>query len=151
MVGRPKKEDHEIFSEPVVREVEYPVVEPKVESVVHVAGPVSNAGLKVQRIEGFLVDVKKTIESLPVGEVPVEFTYENQNFRPLGRAVFLLVTKTDSSSKLKCQVIDAMGLEKLNDQLQKLDLTKLVDMFIVPAQINKHNKMQQYLAILVGE
>jgi hypothetical protein len=109
------------------------------------------SGLTVTRIEGFLQDVKKVIDGLPAGEVPVEFSYENQNVRIMGRGVFLLVTKKDPTSKLKCISVIAMGLENLNKELQGVDLTKTVDMFILPAQINKKTQMQQYLAILVGE
>jgi hypothetical protein len=108
-------------------------------------------GLTVTRIEGFLQDVKKVIDALPAGEVPVEFTYENQNVRVMGRGIFLLVTRKDPASKLKCVTVEAKGLENLNKELHSVDLTKTVNMFIIPAQINRKTRMQQYLAILVGE
>jgi hypothetical protein len=143
MIGRPKKTDE-------VGEKIEPVepIEVKFEPVV--SGN-KKPGLNVYRIEGFISDVKKLVENLPLGEIPVEFTFESTSVRIMGRAVFLLVTKKDSSSKLKCKVIDAMGIEKLNDALGSMELTNFVDMFIIPAQINKRTQVRQYLAILVGE
>jgi hypothetical protein len=111
----------------------------------------SKLGLNVYRIEGFVQDVEKFVEALPMGEVPVEFAFESQNVRIMGKAVFLLVTKKDPASKLKCKVIDAMGIENLNKALQDIELTNVADMFIIPAQVNKRTLMQQYLAIIVGE
>jgi len=140
MIGRPKKID----------EVGEKIEPAEVKSEPVVSGN-KKSGLNVYRIEGFVSDVKKFVENLPLGEIPVEFTFESTNIRIMGKAVFLLVTKTDSSSKLKCKVIDAMGIGKLNDALKSMELTNLVDMFIIPAQINKRTQVQQYLVILVGE
>lgn len=139
MIGRPKKTD-EIVDKPETSESKSdPVILEK------------KTGLNVYRIEGFVSDVKDFVEKLPLGEIPVEFTFESANVRIMGKAVFLLVTKKDLSSKLKCKVIDAMGIEKLNDALRSMELTNLVDMFIIPAQVNRRTQVQQYLAILVGE
>lgn len=139
MIGRPKKVD-EITDKPDLAETKTDIVALE-----------KKTGLNVYRIEGFISDVKKFVENLPLGEVPVEFTFESMNIRIMGKAVFLLVTKNDSTAKLKCKVIDAMGIEKLNDALKSMELTNLVDMFIIPAQVNKRTLVQQYLAILVGE
>lgn len=136
-------------------------VEPKLESDVqtsksepHTTKPkvqTADKGLVITRIEGFLADLQKHVESLPAGEVPVEIVFESQNVRIMGRAVFLLATKKDSTSKSKCITVEAMGLEKLNTKLSEMDLTKFEDVFILSAQVNKRTAMQQYLAILVGE
>lgn len=157
MVGRPKKEND--FSEFQATESEVQITEPVVQksepqtktSGLQIQKTELQSGLKVTRIEGFLTDVQKYIESLPAGTVPVEFSYEDQNVRVMGRGIFLLVTRTDPGSSLKCVAVEAMGLEKLNEKLQALDLTKTVNIFIVPAQVNKRTQTRQYLAILVGE
>ena len=149
MIGRPKSADDKI-GDKIGDKIEDKLdsTEVKTKSVISNS---KNAGLNVHRIEGFISDVKKIVENLPLGEIPVEFTFESTSVRIMGKAVFLLVTKRDASSKLKCKVIDAMGIEKLNDSLKSIELTNLVDMFIIPAQINKRTQIQQYLAILVGE
>jgi len=108
-------------------------------------------GVRVTPIEGFISDIKKYVEDLPAGEVPVSVITEAVNKRIMGRATFLVVTKADETSKLKCKVLDALGIVRLNEMLQAVDLAKIQNLIIIPAQVNRRTLQTQYLAILVGE
>jgi hypothetical protein len=132
---------------PIAKKIEELEVKPTVEP----EKKKSFVGTKAVLIEGFIQDIAKFIEELPLGEIPIQIIPESSTKRTLGRSHYLLIIKGSENSTAKAQLIFAEGITALNKKLETELNGKEKDIFVLATPVNKRNLTNQYLIVIVRD
>jgi len=141
------------ISEPVAEHVKPSVVPeiPKKEAVIEKVE--ESSGNYLLRVTGLVPQIRKELDKLPPGIIPVDVAHESADMRAFGKQTYLFFMEKSQNPREKVILVDAVGLEDLARKIEPVygkGKNRLVKLVSQP-QNKRVQSRKVYLAIFVGE